>query len=200
MDADTLDKIFEPYFTTKGNGKGTGLGLSITHNIIEQLKGHISVHSTPPQGTCFDVYIPQIEAVLANDHGVPRQKTARGSESIMVVDDEPSILSMFGEVLEDEGYEVVSFDDSQKAFEWFRKKPDGVNLVVTDMTMPGMCGTELAEKMMEINKELPVILCTGYSSGINEKKASALGIKAFFLKPVIPGQLTLAIRNLLDDE
>ncbi len=198
MSREVMDKIFEPYFTTKEHGKGTGLGLSITHNIVEQLKGRIAVHSTPSQGTCFDVYLPQIEAASSNDHEAPHLKTARGSESIMVVDDEPSILSMFKEILRDDGYEVVCFDDSIKAFEWFCQNQDGVNLVVTDMTMPGMCGTALAKKMMGINPHLPVILCTGYSSGINEKTAAAMGIRAFFMKPVIPGQLTLAIRNILD--
>ena len=199
MTREIMDRIFEPYFTTKEKGKGTGLGLSITHNIVGQLKGYIGVNSTPFEGTNFDVYFPQVEEDSPRDDIVPDYRTAGGTERIMVVDDEVSILTLFEEIFEEAGYTVAAFEDSNMAFDVFCQRPENVDLVVTDMTMPGLTGTALARKMMEINKDLPVILCTGHSDGIDEKTATAMGIKAFFMKPIIPGHLTSTIRKILDD-
>jgi DNA-binding NtrC family response regulator len=167
--------------------------------MIGQLKGHISVTSSPSEGTCFDVFLPQLEADASGDDVAPDYSPAGGSERIMVVDDEISILAMLEEVLEEGGYTVAAFEDSSMALEAFYRNPEKVDLVITDYTMHGLTGTDLARKMMEINRQLPVILCTGYSDAINEQKASALGIKAFFMKPVVPGQLMSATRRLLDE-
>ncbi|MEH0021747.1 MAG: ATP-binding protein [Desulfobacter sp.] len=198
MPPEIMEKIFEPYFTTKEKGKGTGLGLSITHNIIRQLKGHIEVDSTPSQGTRFDVYIPQVETEPAEDHAGQESAVPGGREKIMVVDDERSILTMLEDVLEDKGYRVTSYQDSHAALEAFHSHPRDVDLVITDMTMPGLTGLALSRKMMEKRADIPIILCTGHSTGIDEAKASAAGIKAFFMKPIIIGELTAAVRNALD--
>ena len=198
MDKETLEKVFEPYFTTKKKGTGTGLGLSITHGIVTRLKGHISVTSTPGKGTCFNIYLPQITAQdtlvdIVADNAIPS-----GSESILVVDDDEQILSLITETLQRLGYDITTCNDSTWAYDTFCRTPDVFDLIITDMTMPGMTGVDLAQAILKIRPGIPIVLCTGYSDTIDENMAKAIGIKAFLMKPVGFHQLATCLRKVLD--
>ena len=198
MEPSVLERIFEPYFTTKEPGKGTGLGLSVIHGIVKNHGGHIRVDSKPGRGTTFDVYLPIIEGTEIEAESDAEIKDTHGSEHIMVVDDEETIVTMERKILERLGYQVTSSTDSAKALEEFKDHPEKYDLVITDMTMPHMTGDELAKKMMDIKPTLPVILCTGFNERITEEKALEMGITKFVMKPVITEELTTAIRTVLD--
>ena len=198
MEPSVLERIFEPYFTTKEPGKGTGLGLSVIHGIVKNHCGHIRVDSKPGKGTTFDVYLPIIEETEIEDENDAENKDAHGSEHIMVVDDEETIVTMERKILERLGYRVTINTDSTKALKEFTDHPDQYDLVITDMTMPQMTGDVLAKKMMDIKPTLPVILCTGFNERISEEKALEMGITKFVMKPVITDELTNAIRTALD--
>ena len=198
MEPAVLERIFEPYFTTKEPGKGTGLGLSVIHGIVKNHGGHIRVNSRPGEGTTFDVYLPIIEGTEIEAETDTEIKDAHGSEHIMVVDDEETIVTMERKILERLGYSVTSNTDSTKALKEFTDHPDKYDLVITDMTMPHMTGDVMAKKMMDIKPTLPVILCTGFNERITEEKALEMGITRFVMKPVITDELTNAIRTVLD--
>ncbi len=197
MNRAMLEKIFEPYFTTKEKGKGTGLGLAIAHGIVKQLNGHIAVKSRLTKGTCFDVYLPQIEDPREPVETITDKKMPKGMESILLVDDEQPLLMMLKELLQEIGYRVTAYNQSIQALGAFEQTPDAFDLVITDMTMPGITGAELARHILRINPEVPIILCTGYSDIINEQKAKAIGIKAFILKPIAISKLAVCIREIL---
>jgi signal transduction histidine kinase/ActR/RegA family two-component response regulator len=198
MEASVLDRIFEPYYTTKEQGKGTGLGLSVIHGIVKNHGGDITVKSTPHRGTTFQVYLPLIEDV---DIGVELESTngvIRGEERILLVDDEEQIVAMEQQMLENLGYRVTARTDSMEALRVFADHPHNFDLVITDMTMPQMSGDQLAQKMLDIQPKIPVILCTGFNEIITEEKALAMGIQKFVMKPVIKNVLATTIRTVLD--
>jgi len=197
ISSDILDRIFEPYFTTKGPGKGTGMGLSIIHGIVTSYGGAITVESEPAQGTTFHVFFPAIEQKELPCAEVT-EVVPLGNERILFIDDEILLTEITQELLEPLGYRVTTRQSSLEALETFRKHPENFDLIITDQTMPDMTGTELATQMLQLRPDIPIILCTGYSSMLNEKKAKALGIREFVLKPV--GQDTIArlIRKVLD--
>ena len=198
MDAAVLDRIFEPYYTTKEQGKGTGLGLSVIHGIVKNHRGDIAVSSTPGKGTTFKVYLPVIEDMDTVAEFEPSNVAARGNERILLIDDEEQIVSMEQQMLENLGYEVTARTDSNEALKEFSEKPQNFDLVITDMTMPHMTGDELAKKLLDIKPDIPVILCTGFNEDITEEKALAMGIQKFVMKPVIKNDLATTIRTVLD--
>jgi signal transduction histidine kinase/ActR/RegA family two-component response regulator len=198
MDAAVLNRIFEPYYTTKEQGKGTGLGLSVIHGIVKNHRGDISVNSSPGKGTTFKVYLPIIEDMDAATELEPSNGAAKGNERILLIDDEEQIVSMEQQMLENLGYEVTARTDSNEALKEFSQKPQNFDLVITDMTMPHMMGDELAQKLLDIKPDIPVILCTGFNEDITEEKALAMGIQKFVMKPVIKNDLATTIRTVLD--
>jgi signal transduction histidine kinase/ActR/RegA family two-component response regulator len=198
MDASVMDRIFEPYYTTKEPGKGTGLGLSVIHGIVKNHGGFITVESVPGRGSTFHVYLPAIGEVVEEGAGDVLLSGAAGQERILLVDDEESIVSMETQMLERLGYRVTACAGSAEAFSTFSADPDRFDLVITDMTMPHMTGETLARRLLELRPELPVILCTGYSEMISEEKAMSMGIRKFVLKPVVMSELTAAIRSALE--
>jgi CheY-like chemotaxis protein len=194
-----LDKIFEPYFTTKEKGKGTGLGLAVIFGIVKEHGGHIRVHSKPGQGATFRVYLPVTEKEEGPVRsGAGQDARISGSESILLVDDEEELLRAEKELLEELGYSVRAFTNPVKALEAFRLNPGGVDIVITDMTMPGITGLELAKKIMGFKPGQPVILCTGYSDLINREKAISEGIREYLEKPVDIKELARLIRTTFD--
>ena len=198
MDASVLERIFEPYYTTKEPGKGTGLGLSVIHGIVKNHGGFITVESTPGRGSRFHVYLPEIGEVdeeLPSEAGVSMPP---GEGRILLVDDEEQIAAMEKQILEKLGYQVTACSGSAEALSIFCARPDHFDLVITDMTMPHMTGDALAQKLREIRPGLPVILCTGYSEMITEEKAVTMGIRKFVLKPVIKDELAAAVRSALE--
>ena len=199
MDTGTLERIFEPYFTTKEAGKGTGLGLAVTHGIVESHGGHIRVVSTTGLGSTFSVYLPlhkKIETDLPENS--ENLKVRGGNERILVVDDEKEISQLLELFLSSYGYRITSLSDSTAAYAWFQANPQEVDLVITDMSMPHLSGKELAEKLLALRPDLPIILCTGFSEVIDEKSAKQLGISAFFFKPFQEKEVARLVREILD--
>jgi signal transduction histidine kinase len=198
MDSSVLNRIFEPYYTTKEQGKGTGLGLSVIHGIIKNHRGDIAVTSAPGKGTVFTVNLPAIEETDAQTFIEPVNGAEKGTERILLIDDEEQIISMERKMLENLGYQVTARTDSVEALEEFSKQPQDYDLVITDMTMPHMTGDELAQKLLVIKPGIPVILCTGFNEDITEEKALEMGIQKFVMKPVIKKELATTIRSVLD--
>jgi PAS domain S-box-containing protein len=197
MDETIMDAIFDPYFTTKQLGQGTGLGLATVHGIVKDHGGSIRVTSTPGQGSCFQLFFPIIEDD-ATKAPVAHTSPPRGNETILVVDDEPEIVEILSQMLEELGYDVQSAQGSEEALGLFKNNPHGIDLILTDMTMPGLTGEELAIQTMEIRPGMPVILCTGFSKKMTAKRVNALGIQGFLTKPLTLEQLADTVRKVLD--
>ncbi len=196
---DIIDKIFDPYFTTKGAGKGTGMGLAIIHAILSDYGGMITVESQLGQGTTFHVFFPVGDEDAAPEIIEP-EDIPRGNERLLFVDDEELLAEMGKEMLERLGYRVTVRYGGVEALETFKNMPGEFDLVITDQTMPGITGSELSMMMMEIRPDIPIILCTGYSNLIDEDSAKALGIKEFVLKPLSKGTIANLIRKVLEGE
>lgn len=197
MEAAVKERIFEPYFTTKQVGEGTGLGLAVVQGIVRSHRGMITVESEPGRGTTFEVLLPRIEREPPQHPAAPEQLLT-GSERILFVDDEQTMTDLGREMLEPLGYQVTTKTSSSDALETFQTQPDAFDLVITDMTMPGLTGSELARRLMAIRADIPIILCTGFSDLIDQKLAEEAGIRAFVMKPYVIANLTRIIRELLD--
>ena len=199
MDRELLDKIFDPFYTTKEPGKGTGLGLSVVHGIIRSCGGDIRVTSELNKGSRFDVYFPMVRPHTTTVTPLQARETlAGGKEHILVVDDEPQIAHLTGLALEKLGYRVTARSNSRKALAVFQKDPYGFDMLITDQTMPDMTGKALAENVLQIRADIPIILCTGYSEVIGKEHARKIGISAFLSKPVTQKTLAETVRNMLD--
>jgi CheY-like chemotaxis protein len=198
MDKQTVEKIFDPYFTTKNKGEGTGLGLAMVHGIVKSYDGHISVNSEPGKGTKFQVYIPRIQTEQ-NISTTEIIKDPRGTEKILLVDDEEDIAKMQQQMLESLGYQICAMTDSNELLQRFKNAPEDFDLILTDMAMPDMSGVELSQKVLAIRPDIPVIICTGYSELINKEKAKTLGIKEYILKPISKSELAQVVRKALDE-
>ncbi len=194
-----LNRIFDPFYTTKAPGEGTGLGLSVVYGIVKSLGGAIRVDSTPGRGSAFEIYLPS-----AADRGLEPEKPAvpipRGSESVLFVDDEGHLVEVMGQVLSALGYRVTTVRESRNALRLFRENPESFDLVITDMTMPDMTGAELAREILRFRPETPIILCTGYSELICEEEALRMGIRRFLMKPLFMGDVAREIRAVLDTD
>ncbi|WP_022663815.1 PAS domain S-box protein [Desulfospira joergensenii] len=197
IDSIIIDRIFDPYFTTKKTGKGSGMGLSVVHGIVINHKGSISVTSRPGQGTTFEILFPVVR-MKPGPEPDPDVNIPRGSGRILFVDDEKAIVDMTQETLERMGYQVEACLDPMDAVRRFESRPGFFDLVISDMTMPGMTGDRLAEKVSRIRPDIPVIICTGYSSLIDEEKAEQMGIAGFVMKPVSASVLAKTVRDVLD--
>jgi len=198
MEREVMERIFDPYFTTKKPGEGTGMGLSVIHGIVKGYGGAISVHSEPGAGTTFDVILPRIDHTPHKKKKEPCEPLPTGTERILVVDDEDVIVEMERLMLERLGYQVTARTDSLEALEAFRADPNRFDLVITDQTMPNMTGAELCRELLNIRPNIPIILCTGFSDLITPEKAKAMGIGAFIGKPLARGEIARTIRKLLD--
>ncbi|MFP4476659.1 MAG: PAS domain S-box protein [Desulfatibacillaceae bacterium] len=198
MDATTVARIFEPYFTTKPPDKGTGLGLSVVHGIVKGHGGVVNVSSEPGQGTVFEVLLPtgaRGETAGASDAVAD---PARGTERLMLVDDEPELAESMRLMLMRLGYKVELFLDPSSALDAFLEAPENYDLVITDQTMPGITGKDLARKILAKSPGIPVLMCTGFSETIDEEKARGLGLAGFVLKPLSIQELSHVVRKALD--
>lgn len=192
----TMEKIFDPYFTTKETGKGTGMGLAIVHGIVKSYGGFISCNSTLAKGTVFDVFIP-VHEVATLPHEESELPVELGSERILFIDDEEMLVEMGRTMLERLGYRVTVRTNSIDALATFQNQPDFFDLVITDQTMPGMTGSDLSRRILQIRPDIPIILCTGYSNLISEEQAQSLGIKGFAMKPLSKKEIAKLIRKVL---
>lgn len=194
-----LEKIFDPYFTTKAIGQGSGMGLSVVLGIVKSHGGFIRVNSTPGEGTTVLVYFPETEAEPSTV-SKKEQPLPGGREKLLVVDDEKGVAVMTKEGLKRLGYEVTVVANSLLALESFRKHSEEFDLAIIDQTMPGMTGDKLLQEMLALRPEFPVILCTGHSSRMDKDKALELGARAYLTKPVGRKVLATTIRQVLDRE
>jgi PAS domain S-box-containing protein len=196
MDSTVLERIFDPYFTTKGLGEGTGLGLSVVQGIVKSHNGAITVKSIPGQGTTFSVFLPGLNSANKED-AASLQSPPNGRERILLVDDEEALVDMGKAILETLGYQVTARKDSREALEVFRKQPGAFDLIITDMTMPFLTGKELSEKMIALRPDTPIILSTGFSDLVDESQAKEAGIREFVTKPYEIRTLADAVRKAL---
>jgi CheY-like chemotaxis protein len=192
-----LDRIFEPYFTTREKGEGTGLGLAVVHRIVTDHKGGIAIESRLGEGTTFTVALP-IHEGLVEETTDKVNELPRGNERIILVDDEIFLLEIGKDILEKLGYHVITTASPEEAIQIVRKAPGNFDLLITDMTMPKLTGEMLAVKIHEFKPELPVILCTGFSETMNIERAEKAGINALLLKPVLIEKYSTTVRNVLD--
>jgi PAS domain S-box-containing protein len=197
MPPEVMARMFEPYFTTKELGRGTGLGLSVVHGIVKSHNGTITCRSSPHEGTTFDIYLPKIISEQTTEGPAGERPLTMGNERILFIDDEPVLANLAEKMLGSRGYSVVSSTNSIEALELFREDPHKFDVVITDMTMPGMTGDQLAQKIIAIRHDIPVILCTGYNEHISEQRAKEIGIREFILKPLDMRTLTETIRKVL---
>ncbi len=197
MDEATQARLFEPYMTTKGGTGGHGLGLAVVHGIVTSAGGAIRVESAPRRGSTFEVYLPRLQtqgaaAVAAAASG---SSVKRGTERILIVDDEPLVRSTHRRVLQSLGYTVTEAPDALSALELLRREPGGFDLVLTDQSMPILSGADFARQLLAEQPGARVILCSGYSDAIDEPRALALGIRALLVKPVDRIGLAAALRR-----
>ena len=197
MTPEVIERIFEPYFTTKEIGQGTGLGLAMVHSIIQTCEGAINVFSQPGEGTTFQVYFPLAPTAEVQEPEGPLPMPT-GKERILMVDDEADIVAAVKIMLDQVGYEVVGFTNGQEALTAFQSAPETFDMVIADQTMPRMMGVELAQEILQVRADIPVILCSGYGVAITPEKAKALGFRELIMKPFIPQQLAATIRRVLD--
>ncbi len=195
---ENLDRIFAPYLNTKGKGEGTGLGLAVVYGIVKEYGGEIKVYSKVGKGTAFHVLFPLIEDIIEQDGLERDQLLPTGTETIMFVDDEVTIVNLNKKLLERLGYKVAGFTSAEEALSVFKWSKESYDLIVTDKTMPKMTGLELVQKIKKICSKIPVILCTGYKDKDDEKKAQEACINTIIMKPVNKQEIAETIRKVLD--
>ena len=199
MDEATLAKAFEPYFTTKEKGDGTGLGLALVQAIVEEHDGFLEVSSQVGSGSRFYLYFPVVKADPETQRrGNVQDRQLKGDEAILLIDDEEQIRESCREFLQSQGYRVAAFSNGSHALERFKKDPKAFDLVISDMTMPGMTGNRFAAQILGIRPEIPVVLCTGFNEDSSREKAKALGIRHYLQKPFLHGDLAALIRDIFD--
>jgi PAS domain S-box-containing protein len=198
IDPAIMDKIFEPYFTTRSRSEGTGLGLAVVYGIVKAHGGDIRVRSEVGKGADIQIYLPLTDKPTEIAEPEAEETHPAGSERILFVDDEEMVVKIGSMMLERLGYEVVPFTDSTEALAAFRADPAAYDLVISDMAMPGMTGDQLAGKCLEIKPGLPIIICTGYSERIGCDEAEAIGVREFLRKPISLKNLSRKVRNVLD--
>ena len=198
MSRETLECVFEPFFTTRSQGEGSGLGLSVVHGIVKSYGGAITAYSELGKGSTFNVYLPCfLEKGQAREtSAAPEVET--GSERILLVDDDPAQLKGLARMLEQFGYQVTAESSGRSATTAFKKDPRAFDLVITDQTMPKMSGLELARSLVKVRADIPVILSTGFSEKVNSENVGRDGIRAFIMKPFTAQEISGLIRKVLE--
>ncbi len=198
MSIEVKRRIFEPFYTTRSPGEGTGMGLSVVHGIITEMKGSVSVYTREGEGTTFNILLPLCSDGVMEDEEAESREIRGGSESILFVDDEQLQVDLARDLLGHLGYKVRAVRGSATALELFREDPEGYDILISDVTMPGMTGDVLTDKVRAIRKDFPVLLCTGFSEGLSELRLKSLGIERLVMKPLLLGELAERIREALE--
>ncbi len=197
MSAGVVERIFDPYFTTKEKGEGTGLGLAVVHGIVKSYGGAITVYSEIGKGSTFNIYLPAIEKKVEEEKETG-EAIPTGHQRILFVDDEPALVDIGKKMLEHLGHEVIIRTSSLEALEAFRNNPERFDLVISDKTMPQMTGFDLARELKQIRPDIPIILCTGFSDTTDSDKAKAMGISGLVMKPIVMREMAETIKRVSD--
>ena len=195
MDAETQRHLFEPFFTTKQAGKGTGLGLATVYGIVSQRGGWILVKSKPREGTTFQVYLPRVDdaAPETSEHPEPGTQELRGTETVLVVEDQPDVRKLTCTILREFGYQILEASHGEAALRLAATHEGPLDLVLTDVIMPGMQGPELANRLQTIRRT-PILFMSGYSGSMEGRHDSEL---AYIHKPFTPNTLARKVREVL---
>jgi CheY-like chemotaxis protein len=199
MAPEVIERIFDPFFSTKKKGEGTGMGLSVVHGIVKSHGGTLTVDSEPGRGSVFKAYFPAIESGSVPD-AKPADLMVTGTENILFVDDEAFQADIAKNMLTRLGYRLTACTNSVEALELFRHSPEKFDLVITDMTMPHIPGDVLAKELISIRADIPIIVCTGYSDRIDSHIAARIGIRELLMKPVEIKDMAGCIRRVLDED
>jgi ABC-type amino acid transport substrate-binding protein/signal transduction histidine kinase/CheY-like chemotaxis protein len=192
-------RILEPYFTTKALEGGTGLGLSVANGIVEKHGGRMTFTSEVGKGTTFQILFPRLSVCVADEKKTPEPSIQSGTEQVWVLDDDDAIARMVQKMLQNLGYATRAFIRSDQLIDEFKKNKDCVDLVITDMTMPTFTGVELAQQLIHMRADIPIILCTGFSENIDATRAKEIGIREYLLKPIVMKDLARTVRRVLDE-
>jgi CheY-like chemotaxis protein len=198
MDENTRQKIFEPFFTTKPIGKGTGLGLSIVYGIVKAHRGFINVYSEPSRGTTFRVYFPSTDRSPVESVPQALRDLPRGNETVLLIDDELTLLDLTGELLQSLGYKVIGAEGALEGIRVFKEKHTDVDLVILDMLMPEMTGNEVYPVLKNIDSKVAVLLATGLSVGEKVDEMISQGVNDIIAKPYSVSDLAMHVRKVID--
>ena len=198
MDEAVQSRLFEPFFTTKPKGKGTGLGLSTTYGIVKQSEGYIRADSEPGKGACFRIYLPRVQAEAEKASEKPVVDSVRGTETVLVVEDEPEVRSLVERVLKSHGYRVLVADRPSEALTISSKPEVRLDLMVTDVIMPEMNGCELARRLHSDRPEMPILFLSGYTDQAIARQGILNPGVALLEKPFRPRDLAARVREALD--
>jgi PAS domain S-box-containing protein len=197
MPSHVIDRIFDPFYTTKPKDEGTGLGLSVVHGIVKNAKGAIAVQSAPGKGTTFDIYWPRMSGESQTRRDARFEELPGGSERVLFVDDEAPLVEIGKRTLEKLGYRVTGHSSSIQALTCFERRKEDFDLVITDLTMPDLTGDKLAAAILTIRPDMPIIVATGFSKGMSAEELTALGIRKVIFKPIVRNEIAEAIREVL---
>ncbi len=199
IDENLLDRIFEPYFTTKEKTSGTGMGLAMVHGIVSRQGGFIKVESEVGKGSNFRVFFPVAQKETAIEQVVALGNLQGGTGRILLVDDEEQVVQVTGEILQSLGYSVVGKTSPTEAIELFAKNPGQFDMLITDLTMAELTGLELSEKVKALRPDIPIILITGYSDQVSKDAADEAGIAEYCMKPISMRELSMIVGKFLGD-
>jgi CheY-like chemotaxis protein len=197
MDEDTQKRIFDPFFTTKEMGRGTGLGLASAYGIVKNHGGYIVVDSQKGEGTTFTIHLPASEKPIIEENKLPLE-ILKGTENILLIDDEHTVLKLAKQMLEVLGYKVSAARSGKEAIELYEAKRDEIDMVILDMVMPKMSGGEVYEKLKEVNPQVKVLLSSGYSMDTQAKEIMRRGCNGFIQKPFDIKVLSQKAKEILD--
>jgi len=195
---ENLERIFEPYFTTKKAGEGTGLGLAVVHGVVKNYGGDIKIYSELGKGTVFHVLFPTTKEIKKDLSSENSEFLPKGTESIMLVDDEELIVEIGSKILEQQGYRITGFTNPEKALDMFNDSKNSYDLIITDKTMPKMTGLELAAEIKKVRPDIPILLCTGFLDEDIDDKVQKAGITEYVTKPLNSRELAISVRKVLD--
>jgi len=202
MEKETLEHIFDPFYTTKEVGKGTGLGLAIVYGIVKNHEGYVMCYSRPGSGTSFRIYLPSLEAATEHEELMESQESKSpamgGDETILLVDDEEFIRELGVDVLGQAGYTVLTASNGEQALEVYKRERAQIDLIILDLIMPGMGGSKCLEELLKIGSQTRVLIASGYSPDASTKGALETGAAGFINKPYDTKQLLELVRKILD--
>jgi CheY-like chemotaxis protein len=198
MDAATQERIFEPFFTTKARDKGSGLGLATVYGIVRQAGGHVWVYSEPGRGAAFKIYLPSTEAPVGEEAVLVPHDRPRGSERVLLVEDDPAVRLLTGALLRGQGYAVTEAPNAEEAEQLLVRDGEGVDLVLSDIVLPGMSGPQLVERLRSKRPTLRVLFMSGYADEAVIRHGILETEVAFIQKPFTPDALARKVRETLD--